>query len=112
MPKGLKIVIVLNVLSALLIAWGAVMMGGGFTAGLPLPPDEPVRLRLEPVTLARPIAPLPPPAASAPATLPVDLRDSAPRWYVDEAGRVRILEPVSELPPWQRLTAEVDLHAR
>lgn len=101
MSKGLKAVVALNIVSALLIAWIAVMLGGGFTAGTPFPPDVSIELQLQPIERARP-NPAPQAAVARQEALPYDPRDSAPRWSIDDAGRVRSLATASESPPWQR----------
>lgn len=105
MPKGLKVVVALNIVSALVIAWGAVMLGGGFTAGTPFPPNVAVQMRLEPIERIRPRA-SPQPIEAQPVVLPFDPRDSAPRWVVDHSARIRSEDPMSAPPPWQRAEVE------
>lgn len=105
MSKGLKAVVALNIVSALLIAWIAVMLGGGFTGSTPFPPYAPIELQLQPIERAQ-LSPAPWPTAARPAALPHDPRDSAPRWSVDDAGRFRSHDLLSELPPWQRPSGE------
>lgn len=103
MPKGLRVVIALNIVSALLIAWAAVMFGGGFTAGMPFPPNEPIELTLEPI--ARSLTRETPTSATAADLLPkpmaTDARDSPPRWLIDRVGGIRSLDATSpSLPRW------------
>jgi hypothetical protein len=111
MSKGLKAVVALNIVSALLIAWIAVMLGGGFTGSTPFPPGGPIELQLQSIERAQP-SPAAWPTVARPAALPHDPRDSAPRWSVDDAGRVRSHELLNELPPWQRPAGEPQNLAR
>jgi hypothetical protein len=97
MPVGLKAVVALNILLALVLAWAAVSLGGGFVAGY-FPPDEqltlvPIPPVPAPYVQASPAEQTPGPARTVP-------NDPVPPWQVKPDGRHSLSTLDAVPPPW------------